>query len=164
MADNYTTSAFSSITPVLTLQRLGPDVNTGEERGYLKVMWTGDLFSTRENDANLKYSSLRVGTYKMKHDWKIEGRKVKCLRPVESPIQKVLIHDAANDDPNTLSGCIAPGIIGGEADWQNSALAMEKLWEALGSFEVGKEVVLVVLNNATGVDPFQGRTGWRGLK
>lgn len=152
-----------SVTPVLTLQRLGPDAN-GEERGYLKAMWTGDMFSTRENDANLKYSSLRVGTYEMYHDWKREGRKVKCLRPVELAIQQVLIHDAYGDDPNTLSGCIAPGIIGGEADWQNSAAAMEKLWEALGGFEEGNKIYLVVLNNATGVDKLQGRTGWRGLK
>jgi len=165
MAENYMGNGAdaNSITPVLTLQRLGPDLK-GEEKGYLKVMWTGDLFSTRENDANLKYSSLRVGTYKMKHSWKRTGRKIKCLRPVEDNISNVLIHDAANDDPNNLSGCIAPGIIGGEADWQNSAAAMEQLWVALGGFEEGKEVILVVLNNATGVDPMQGRTGWRGLK
>lgn len=153
----------ADVKPVLTLQRLGPD-NNGEERGYLKVMWTGDLFSTRENDATLKYSSLRIGIYVMKHSWKNTGRRVKCLRPVETNIQRVLIHDAFDDDPNTLSGCIAPGIIGGEADWQNSALAMEKLWEALGGFQEDKEAYLMVLNNATGVDPLQGRTGWRGLR
>ena len=132
-------------------------------------MWTGDVFSTRENDANLSFSSLRVGTYKMKHDWKREGRRVKCLRPVDTAIEKVLIHDAYDDDPNTLEGCIAPGLIGGEANWQNSAEAMEQLWKALGEFEVGKEVVLVVLTNATGIDDkekgiWQGRDGWRGLQ
>jgi hypothetical protein len=152
-----------SVTPVLTLMRVGPDAN-GEECGYLKVMWTGDVFSTRENDATLKFSSLRVGTYKMKHSWKQTGRKIKCLRPVESAIQNILIHDAYNDDPNELSGCIAPGLLGGEANWQNSAEAMEKLWTALGEFKEGNEVYLVVLTNATGVDFWQGRTGWRGLQ
>ena len=155
--------AQDSVTPVLTLQRVGPDVNTGEERGYLKVMWTGDVFSTRENDATLGHSSLRVGTYIMRHSMKIEKRKVRCLRPVESSISKVLIHDAYDDDPDTLSGCIAPGLMGGEADWQNSSLAMDKLFEALGGYEEGKEIYLVVLNNATGVDRLQTRTGWRGL-
>src|SRR5688572_8539121 len=104
--------AEDSVTPVLTLMRTGPDAN-GEECGYLKVMWTGDVFSTRENDENLKHSSLRVGTYKMIHDLKRTGRKVQCLRPVEKAIEYILIHDAYDDDPNELKGCIAPGIIGG---------------------------------------------------
>ena len=46
----------------LTLLRLGPDLK-GEERGILKVMdgnFMTKVFSTRENDATLKYSSLRV--------------------------------------------------------------------------------------------------------
>jgi hypothetical protein len=150
-------------TPVLTLMRVGPDAN-GEECGYLKVMWTGDVFSTRENDATLKYSSLRVGTYKMKHSWKRTGRIIKCLRPVETAIENILIHDAFNDDPNELQGCIAPGIQGGEANWQNSADAMEKMWDALGGFKEDKEVVLVVLTNATGIGFLEGRTGWRGLQ
>ena len=152
-----------SVTPVLTLMRVGPDAN-GEECGYLKVMWTGDVFSTRENDANLRFSSLRVGTYKMKHDWKREGRRVKCLRPVDSAIQKVLIHDADNDDPNRLSGCIAPGLLGGEANWQNSAEAMEQLWKALGEFKEGNEVYLLVLTNATGVSFWESKDDWNRLK
>lgn len=85
---------------VLTLQRLGPDSN-GNEKGYLKVMNTGDTFSTRENDANLSYSSLRVGIYEMHHSTKRTKRKVRCLRPVESQITQVLIHDAYDDDPET---------------------------------------------------------------
>ena len=152
----------ANIKPVLTLQRLGPDQNN-EERGYLKVMFSGELFSTRENDKTLQYSSLRVGIYTMEHSIKRTHRPVRCLRPVESSIQKVLIHDAYNDDPNSLEGCIAPGIIGGEADWSNSALAMDKLFDAIGGFELGKQVSLVVLNNATGVGHLESRTGWRGL-
>lgn len=152
-----------TIMPVLTLQRVGPDPN-GEECGYLKVMFTGEVFSTRENNDTLGYSSLRIGIYVMEHSKKRTGRPVKCLRPVESAIQRILIHDAYDDDPDTLEGCIAPGIIGGEADWTNSALAMDKLFEAIGGFEEGKQVRLVVLNNATNVDPWQGRTGWRELK
>ena len=151
-----------TVMPVLTLQRVGPDQNN-EERGYLKVMFTGDLFSTRENDRTLSYSSLRMGIYILKHSIKESGRPVRCLRPVDSSIRKILIHDAYNDDPNELSGCIAPGIVGGEADWSNSALAMEKLFEALGGFEYGKLVRLMVVNNATGVDKLQGKSGWRGL-
>jgi hypothetical protein len=150
------------IKSVLTLQRLGPDQNN-EERGFLKVMFSGEVFSTRENDKTLKYSSLRVGVYTLEHSIKRTYRQVRCLRPIENTIQKVLIHDAYNDDPNQLEGCIAPGIIGGEADWANSALAMEKLFEAIGGFELGKQVSLVVLNNATGVGLLEGRTGWRGL-
>ncbi len=150
------------IKPVLTLQRVGPDQNN-EERGYLKVMFTGDVFSTRENDSTLKYSSLRVGIYVLEHSIKLTKRHVRCLRPIESHIQKILIHDAYNDDPNELEGCIAPGIIGGEADWSNSALAMEKLFESLGGFELGKQVNLVVLNNATGIPGLEGKTGWHGL-
>jgi hypothetical protein len=149
-----------TITPVLTLQRVGPDQNN-EERGYLKVMFTGDLFSTRENDRTLSYSSLRTGIYLLKHSIKGTGRPVRCLRPLDSSIRSILIHDAYHDDPNTLEGCIAPGMIGGEADWSNSALAMEKLFEALGGFELEKQVRLVVVNNATGVDKLQGKSGWR---
>ncbi len=147
---------------VLTLQRLGPDEN-GNEKGYLKVMKTGDIFSTRENDATLDRSSLRVGIYEMEHSMKIENRQVRCLRPVELQISKILIHDAYNDDPETTVGCIAPGIIGQEADWSNSARAMEQLFQALGEYEEGKKVYLMVLNNATGVPILDGRTGWRGL-
>ena len=155
--------AEDSVTPVLTLMRTGPDANN-DECGYLKVMWTGDVFSTRENDKTLKHSSLRVGSYKMIHDTKRTGRKVQCLRPVEAAIQNILIHDAYDDNPDELEGCIAPGLIGGEANWQNSAEAMEKMWTALGGFEKGKEVYLVVLTNASKVGWLEGRTGWRGLK
>ena len=150
---------------VLTLQRLGPDQD-GNEKGFLKVMRTGDIFSTRENNANLSYSSLRVGIYEMQHSYKRTGRRVRCLRPVELPISSILIHDASNDNPETLSGCIAPGIRGGEANWRNSAEAMEQLFEILGGFDetFQKRVYLMVLNNATNIPIFEHRTGWRGLE
>jgi hypothetical protein len=132
MAENY-----------LTLLRTGRDLK-GEERGILKVMdgnFMTAVFSTRENDATLKYSSLRIGTYEMKHDKKefnLDGTPctpINCLRPTDSRIRKILIHRAYKNNPNTLVGCIAPGIWGTVNEFTDSEQAMEDLFQALGGYE-----------------------------
>ncbi len=97
-----------------------------------------------------KYLNLKVGTYEMKHSTKIEGRKVKCLRPTDWRISTLLIHDALNDDPNNLEGCIAPFLFGDEAYFENSADAMKILWSLIGGWQEGRKVTLVVLTNVPG--------------
>ena len=154
----------------LTLLRIGPDLN-GEERGILKVMdgqFMTKAFETRENDATLKYSSLRMGIYEMKHskkthnlDGKPSAEVIRCLRPTDPRIEKILIHRAKNDNPNNLLGCIAPGTWGSLYDFKDSEKAMEELFEALGGYEEGKKVTLQVLSNATGVGLGTKDTWWR---
>ena len=88
----------------------------GSVRGVLWVMErfsTGGrgmvgLYTTIEPGGG--YVNLKVGDYMMEHSMKITGRQVKCLRPVESAIEPILIHDAWRDDPKQLTGCIAPGM------------------------------------------------------
>jgi hypothetical protein len=153
----------------LTLLRLGRDLQ-GEERGILEV-WEGNrmmqAFSTRENDATLKTSSLRMGVYEMKHSWKkfdLQGRPMReplrCLRPTDSRIQKILIHRAFNNDPNTLVGCIAPGIWGNVDKFTDSEQAMDLLFEFLGRFTEDKLVTLVVQSNASGVGYGETKENW----
>lgn len=151
--------SFNNI-PTLTLNRVGMDATTGYEKGYLTV--DGMTFSTRERGH--EYVSLMVGTYRMKHSIKGKGRRVKCLRPVEWQIGSILIHDAYNDKPGTLEGCIAPGFMGGEADWSNSAFAMDRLWDLLGGWQEGKEVDLVVLNNVSYENSSRSRDNWSRFK
>jgi|SRR6185369_3180773 len=155
----------------LTLLRLGPDLK-GEERGILKVMagnFMTKVFSTRENDATLKLSSLRVGTYEMQHstkDFNLDGKPCKpinCLRPTDSRIRKILIHRAWNNDPNSLAGCIAPGIWGNIDDFTGSEQAIIDLFEAIGGYEAGKLINLVVLSNASGVG-LETRDTWSRTK
>jgi hypothetical protein len=144
----------------LTLLRIGPDLK-GEEQGILKVMdgnFMTAVFATRENDATLQYSSLRMGVYEMKHSKKthdLDGKPstevINCLRPTDPRIGKILIHRAKNNNPNTLVGCIAPGTWGTLYDFTDSEKAMEELFQALGGYEEGKLVNLHVLSNATGV-------------
>lgn len=153
----------------LTLLRLGPDLK-GEERGILKVMngnFMVKAFSTRENDKTLKYSSLRIGVYEFQHSMKthnLDGtpmkNPIKCLRPTESSIQKVLIHRAYNNDPNTLQGCIAPGTWGTLDSFEDSEKAVEELFVELGGHESGKLVTLKVLSNATGVGFNEDKDNW----
>jgi len=153
---------FDGGVTTLFLQRMGKDAITGYEKGYLTVGSTGEVFSTRERGHG--YTSLRVGKYRMKHSIKGKGRAVKCLRPVEWKIGSILIHDAYKDRPGTLEGCIAPGFLGGEADWSDSAQAMERLWSILGGWGEGKECELVVLNNVSYVNGTETRDSWKRLK
>lgn len=153
----------------LTLLRTGKDLK-GEERGILKVMdgnFMTKAFSTRENDATLKYSSLRMGAYEMKHskkEFNLDGTPAKevinCLRPTDARIQRILIHRALNDNPNNLVGCIAPGIWGDVNEFTGSEEAMEKLFEALGGYQEGKLVSLHVLSNASGVGFLDTKETW----
>lgn len=156
---------------ILTLMRVGKDTK-GEEIGILKVLDENSnyitAFSTRENDKNLSHSSLRVGIYEMVHSMKthnLDGtpssNPKRCLRPTIENIKSVLIHAAENDNPNTLSGCIAPGIFGNVNDFINSELAMQQLFEEIGTYEEGKKVTLKVLSNATGVGNGSKDDWWR---
>ena len=148
--------------PTLVLSRTGVDPVTGFEKGYLQVQETGQIFSTRERGHGRV--SYRVGTYILRHSIKRTKRRIPCLRPVESGIQTVLIHDAYKDDAGTLEGCVAPGIIGGEADWSNSASAMEMLWQAIGGFEEDKKLVrLIVINNVSYLGAQYTRENWKRL-
>ncbi len=154
----------------LTLLRIGPDLK-GEEQGILKVMQGNSMikvFTTRENDETLRYSSLRVGIYEFKHSMKthyLDGtpmkEPIKCLRPTDTRIRKILIHRASKDDPNTLKGCIAPGLWGDRwGDFQSSDTAMENLFEALGGHTMEELVTLKVLSNATGVGFRESKDNW----
>ena len=154
----------------LTLLRIGTDPK-GNERGILKVMQGASMvtaFSTREYGGTLTYSSLRVGQYEMEHSMKthnLDGtpssNPKKCLRPTDSRIRSILIHAAYSDEPGTLLGCIAPGIMGAIDQFTDSQMAMQKLLEALDGYEEGKIVVLKVLSNATGVMPlFETKDTW----
>jgi len=142
------------------LNRTGKD-DKGNEKGYLQFPWLGYLFSTRENGPNRP--SLRIGTYQMVHSIKRTHRKVQCLRPVEDAIQTMLIHDAYMDNPEDLTGCIAPGLILGLSAWVNSAAAMQQIWAILGGFQEGQVETLVVKNNVSYIDPNQTRQGWSRL-
>ncbi|NJM53298.1 MAG: hypothetical protein HC846_07820 [Blastocatellia bacterium] len=153
----------------LTLLRIGPDLK-GEERGILKVMEGNTMikaFSTIENDKTLRYSSLRMGVYEFKHSWKkfnLDGTQmknpIKCLRPTESRIQKVLIHRAFDDDANTLAGCIAPGTWGTLYSFEDSEKAVEELFVLLGGHCDEKTVTLNVLSNASGVGYGETKENW----
>ena len=156
----------------LTLLRVGPDLN-GNEKGILKVMNGSSMmsvFATRENDATLKYSSLRMGNYEMEHSMKthnldgtVSANPKKCLRPTDSRIRSVLIHAAANDNPDTLQGCIAPGTFGQLYSFSDSEKSMEELFQSLGGYEEGSKVTLKVLSNASGVGSDTKET-WKRTK
>jgi hypothetical protein len=147
----------------MTLLRVGRDLK-GEQTAILKVMDGPAMvkaFATRENDRYLRYSSLRVGVYEMKHDQKRTGERVRCLRPTDLRIERILIHRASNNDPNTLTGCIAPGAWGTLHEFKDSAKAMDELFEALGGYQEGKTETLLVLSNASGVGLETQDTWWR---
>lgn len=156
----------------LTLLRVGPDLK-GNEKGILKVMEGNRqkaVFSTRENDANLRYSSLRVGEYEMKHSTKefsLDGTPctpIPCLRPTNEGIGSILIHRAYNDDPETLKGCIAPGTFGLLYSFEDSEKAMEELFSYLDGYIPEKTVVLKVLSNASGVGFDETKDNWKRIK
>lgn len=154
----------------LTLLRTGIDLK-GEERGILKVMdgnFMTHVFSTRENDATLKYSSLRMGVYEMKHskkEFNLDGTPaqevINCLRPTDTRIERILIHRALNNNPNTLAGCIAPGIWGDVNEFTGSEEAMAQLFEAIGGYQEGQLVTLHVLSNASGIGLGTKEDWWR---
>jgi hypothetical protein len=151
----------------LTLLRLGID-GDGNEKGLLKVFtdnFMAAFFSTIENKNNLRYSSLRVGPYEMKHDMLTHSLKGKllptpkrCLRPTEERIKHVLIHPA--NDATDLQGCIAPGLFKNFWTFEGSTEAMALLFEALGGYAQGRLITLKVLSNATGVGPEETKETW----
>lgn len=172
MPENYLESARRNINSerYLTLLRIGPDLN-GDEQGILKVMQGNSMikaFSTRENDETLRYSSLRMGTYEFKHSMKthnLNGKPmktpIKCLRPTDKRISKILIHRAFRNDPDTLAGCIAPGKWGVLHGFVGSIEAIEELFEALGEWNEGDLVTLKVLSNASrGVGYGETKENW----
>lgn len=157
MAGNTIGGLLGDVAGDLVLMRTGPDKD-GYEMGYLMLPAVGKMFTTRERGHG--YVSLRIGEYKMKHSTKNTGRQVKCLRPIDSSVTTILIHDAYKDRPNTLEGCIAPGLMGGGANWHDSAQAMEQLWQELGGWKGEKELTLRVMTNVSYVPPGQTRDEW----
>lgn len=157
----------------LTLMRIGPDFD-GNEKGIIKVM-QGDhfvaAFNSRENDVNLKWSSLRMGVYEFKHSMKeynldgsLSANPIRCLRPMDEGIRSVLFHRAYNDNPENLSGCVAPGKFEGLDAFSESEEAMARIFELLGGYEPDKIVKVVVLSNASGVGGNETRDNWRRIK
>jgi hypothetical protein len=186
MAENYLISLRNRMMnepmpeKYLTLLRIGPDLK-GDEQGILKVMQGDNMvkaFSTRENDIyitkkgkaldTLKHSSLRIGTYEYKHSMKahyLDGRPmknpIKCLRPTDKRIERILIHRAHNNDPDTLAGCISPGKWGTLYSFEDSVKAMEELFIELGGWAEDKLVTLIVLSNASrGVGYGETKDNW----
>lgn len=157
MAGNTIGNFMGDVAGDLMLYRTGPDKD-GYEMGYLMFPKIGKMLTTRERGHG--YVSLRIGKYRMKHSIKNTNRKVQCLRPVESSITTILIHDAYKDRPETLEGCIAPGKMGGGANWHDSAQAMEELWRLLGGWESEKEITLQVMTNVSYIPPGQKRKEW----
>lgn len=115
------------------------------EQGDHNLGW----WTTRERGHNRV--SLRQGDYIMEHSIKHTKRHVKCLRPIEGSISSILVHDAYNDDPNELEGCIAPGFADDVNSWYDSAGAMVQLFKLMGGWRKHALVKLVVLSNAPGV-------------
>jgi hypothetical protein len=157
MAGNTIGNFMGDVAGDLMLYRTGPDKD-GYETGYLMFPKIGKMLTTRERGHG--YVSLRIGKYTMKHSIKNTGRQVKCLRQTEGSISTILIHDAYSDRPDSLEGCIAPGIIGGGANWQNSAQAMEQLWRHLDGWESDKEITLQVMTNVSYVSAGETRNDW----
>jgi hypothetical protein len=145
---------------IIELQREGLTENK-HVRGVMRIK-NNDLdlatFFTLERGHGM--TDLKIGEYEMEHSIKRTGRKVRCLRPTDKRIETLLIHDAMNDDPNELLGCIAPFQFGSEAYKQSSAEAMETLWLLLGGWEKGKKVTLRVLTNVPG-EKRTKETWWR---
>lgn len=102
----------------------------------------------------------RKGKYILKIDKKNEGRQVNALRFWHDYISRVLIHDAKNDKPSTLSGCIAPAQSRNGDTITGSAAAMEEVWQALGGYAPGKYIPITIENNIWGAEtarPWQKR-------
>ena len=157
----------------LTLLRIGPDFD-GNEKGIIRVMQGNNFleaFNSRENDANLSWSSLRIGVYEFKHSMKeynLDGSlskyPIRCLRPVNQGIRSVLFHRAYNDNPENLSGCIAPGKFEPLDAFSESEEAMAKIFDLLGGYEREKIVKVHVLSNASGVGHEERKENWDRLK
>lgn len=94
----------------------------------------------------------RKGKYVVKIDRKIENRQVNALRFWHDYIYRILIHDAFEDDPKELSGCIAPALKRDGDKIEHSAEAMEEVWAALGGYVPGKFIPLTIENNIDGAE------------
>lgn len=104
---------------------------------------------TAEN-ARYPDSWARKGKYMLKIDMKREKRQVNALRFWHKHISTILIHDAKNDNPHTLAGCIAPAQSRDGDTIEGSAAAMNDLWDALGGYSPGKFVPITIENNIWG--------------
>ena len=97
------------------------------------------------------FTFVRQGQYKLAMCEKLSGRHVQCLCFNDSrAISRHLIHDALNDDPKNLEGCIAPGLSADANGIKNSAAAMKEVFNALGGFVMWKTVTIDVQNNISG--------------
>jgi hypothetical protein len=108
-------------------------------------------------ERGVNYTFVRQGAYTLLMCVKTRGRAVNCLCFHESPaISTHLIHDADDDDHQSLEGCIAPGLSADEHGIHDSAAAMDELWTALGGFVMWKKVTILVANNIRGDERKEG--------
>jgi hypothetical protein len=97
------------------------------------------------------YTFVRKGQYRLVMCKKLSGRPVRCLCFNDSAaIGTHLIHDAMGDNHRELQGCIAPGLTSNGEGIQDSAKAMEEVFEALGGFVDWRTKTIDVQNNIVG--------------
>lgn len=114
-----------------------------------------------ERDAEATgYTFVKEGTYVGRMDTTFlgSGRRVNVLRILDVPVERRdgsvelndrhLIHVA--NQPHELEGCIAPGLDVSSAGVAQSRRGMALLFDALGGFERGRDVVVVVEREAQG--------------
>jgi hypothetical protein len=95
---------------------------------------------------------VRKGTYTLMRCTKVSGRAVPCLSFHDSKaINRILIHDANEDNHNDLAGCIAPGLTAHEKGIQGSDKAMEQILAEL-KVEMWGKVTIEVENNLWGTE------------
>lgn len=130
----------------IVFRRLGTANSNGSVPGELRI--GSRTWPTIERGAN--YTFVRQGTYNLVMCVKLSGRAVNCLCFNDSPaIATHLIHDAYNDNHNSLAGCIAPGLTADSNGIHDSAKAMEEVFAALGGFIMWRTVTIEVQNNIT---------------
>lgn len=139
---------------IIEVSRISQMPNRGHVFGMMVVKENGvekGRFSTLERGGWAP--SLKVGNYEMVHSKKRKGRKVNCLRPTTLYVSTMLIHDAYNDDADELEGCIAPFVLGTEANkLYGSEDAMNQMWKMLGGYDESqkRKVTLRILSNVPG--------------
>ena len=130
----------------MTFERLGRLNVDGTIPGSLKVKHT--IFPTIERGHG--YVTVRRGIYTV--EMSLMGKGTECLRFSERGLRNLLIHPVRLDLAMFLEGCIAPGMIRfGSGGIYFSKRAMKEILLLLGGFELRKQFLLWVRNNAPGV-------------
>ena len=144
---------FGTLWYDISFRRTGVVNRNGSMAGELAI--GSRTWPTIERGGN--YTFVRQGAYSLLMCIKTSGRPVNCLCFHESAaISTHLIHDADHDDHRYLEGCIAPGLSADENGIDDSAAAMNEIWTALGGFDVGKTVTILVANNIHGDERKEG--------